>query len=157
VDDEELSFWAAFWNEEHHAEFQEWYSSEPEERIGRTPELPDYQYDDLQEQVITGRQAGTSDVTEGVIEHPADYVNAGIIEPLTDRMDELDYPRRLQRHRARGVRVPGRTVGAALRRQRPGADLSERRPREVRLRGRTARGRTGVPLARLSALQRAVR
>lgn len=89
--EEDFAFWAAFWNEEHHAEFQEWYSGELEERIGRTPELTDYQYDDLQEQVITGGRTGTPDVIEGVIEHPADYVDAGLIEPLTDRMDELDF------------------------------------------------------------------
>ncbi|MEM4780423.1 MAG: extracellular solute-binding protein [Halalkalicoccus sp.] len=88
-DDEGLSFWAAFWNEDHHSEFQEWYAEEIEELTGQPPELTDYQYDDLQEQVITGGRTGTPDVIEGVIEHPADYVNGDLVEPLTDRMDEL--------------------------------------------------------------------
>lgn len=85
------TFWAGWWDDNHFAEFRDWYEGEIENETEQEWELTEYQYDDLQSNVITGANTGTPDLIEGVIEHPGDYVAADILEPLTDHAREFDH------------------------------------------------------------------
>lgn len=90
-DNNAVTFWSSLFESEVHAEFTQWVKDRCEEETGREFELTEYSYSDLQQNVLTGGQTGTPDVIEGVIEHPGDYVAADMLEPMTDRTDEIDH------------------------------------------------------------------
>ncbi|MFC4440352.1 MULTISPECIES: extracellular solute-binding protein [Natrialbaceae] len=54
-------------------------------------EFTDMRYDSIKEQYLTGANTGTPDAVEATPNHRGDYVSADLIEPLTDRIDDLDY------------------------------------------------------------------
>lgn len=54
-------------------------------------EFADMRYDSIKQQYLTGASTGTPDIVEATPNHRGDYVSADLIEPLTDRVDELDY------------------------------------------------------------------
>ncbi|XVH33109.1 sugar ABC transporter substrate-binding protein (plasmid) [Haloferacaceae archaeon DSL9] len=86
-----VTFWAQFWQSESHQPYAEWFAETIEERTNREFELTEYAYSDLRQNVITGGRTGTPAVIEGVIEHPGDYVGADLLEPLTDKTDEISH------------------------------------------------------------------
>jgi ABC-type glycerol-3-phosphate transport system substrate-binding protein len=90
-DNGDMTFWSAFWDDEDWEEYREWYSEEVEELTDEEWEFTEYDYDDLSDNVITGGHTGTPDVIEGVIEHPGDFVAADLLEPFTDRTDDIDH------------------------------------------------------------------
>ncbi|NGM70727.1 extracellular solute-binding protein [Natronolimnobius sp. AArcel1] len=90
-DDDGRTFWAGWWDEDHLEDFRPEFESELEEETGQEWELTEYQYDDLQSNVLTGGNTGTPDLLEGVLEHPGDYVAADAIEPLTDHVQDFDH------------------------------------------------------------------
>ena len=51
----------------------------------------DMRYDNIQQKFLTGAKTGTPDVVEGNPSQRGDYYSADLLEPLTDRVDELDY------------------------------------------------------------------
>ncbi|WP_254274499.1 extracellular solute-binding protein [Haloarcula marina] len=51
----------------------------------------DMRYDSIKQQYLTGASTGTPDLVEATPNHRGDYVSADLIEPLTDRVEELDY------------------------------------------------------------------
>ncbi|WP_101295876.1 sugar ABC transporter substrate-binding protein [Halegenticoccus soli] len=51
----------------------------------------DMRYDTIKQKFLTGAKTGTPDVVEATPNHRGDYVSADLIEPLTDRVNELDY------------------------------------------------------------------
>jgi ABC-type glycerol-3-phosphate transport system substrate-binding protein len=51
----------------------------------------DMRYDSIKQQYLTGASTGTPDIVEATPNHRGDYVAAELIEPLTDRVEELDY------------------------------------------------------------------
>ncbi len=90
-DDDGRTFWAGWWDEDHLEEFRPEFESELEEETGQEWELTEYQYDDLQSNVLTGGNTGTPDLLEGTLEHPGDYVTADMLEPLTDHVQDFDH------------------------------------------------------------------
>ncbi|WP_266082972.1 type 2 periplasmic-binding domain-containing protein [Haladaptatus caseinilyticus] len=51
----------------------------------------DMRYDSIKKKYLTGAKTGTPDIVEATPNHRGDYVSAELIEPLTDRVDKLDY------------------------------------------------------------------
>ncbi|ESP89830.1 sugar ABC transporter substrate-binding protein [Candidatus Halobonum tyrrellensis] len=51
----------------------------------------DMRYDNIKQKFLTGGDTGTPDVVEATPNQRGDYVTAELIEPLTDRVEELDY------------------------------------------------------------------
>ncbi len=89
--EDDLTFWWIEGESEDFADLNDWIRDSVEEETGRELELTEYAYSDLRENVLTGGRQGTPDAIEGVIEHPGDYVAADILEPLTDRTDEVPH------------------------------------------------------------------
>ncbi|WP_239638801.1 MULTISPECIES: extracellular solute-binding protein [unclassified Haloferax] len=50
-----------------------------------------FSYEDLRQKFLTGARTGDPDVIEGVLAHLTEYIKAGHLEPLDDRVEELDY------------------------------------------------------------------
>lgn len=88
---DELTLWWIDAESEDYEEFNQFIIDEVEEATGLELEMTEYAYMDLRENVLTGGRTGTPDVIEGVIEHPGDYVAADLLEPLTDRTDEVPH------------------------------------------------------------------
>jgi len=54
-------------------------------------EFAEMRYDNIKQQFLTGASTGTPDVLEVTPNHRGDYVSAEHLEPITDRVEELDY------------------------------------------------------------------
>ncbi|WP_157972547.1 extracellular solute-binding protein [Saliphagus sp. LR7] len=54
-------------------------------------EFTDMRYDNIKQKFLTGGDTGTPDVAEATPNHRGDYVSAELIEPMTDRVEGLDY------------------------------------------------------------------
>ncbi|MFC4439959.1 MULTISPECIES: sugar ABC transporter substrate-binding protein [Natrialbaceae] len=89
--DDQLTFWWIDGDSDDYEDHNEWLAETVESETDRELEITGYAYSDLRQNVLTGGRQGTPDVIEGVIEHPGDYVAADIIEPLTDRTDEIPH------------------------------------------------------------------
>ncbi|WP_164974757.1 sugar ABC transporter substrate-binding protein [Halegenticoccus tardaugens] len=61
------------------------------EKAGVEVTFTDMRYDGIKQKFLTGAKTGTPDVVEATPNHRGDYVTADLIEPLTDRVNELDY------------------------------------------------------------------
>ncbi len=88
---DQLTFWWVEGDSDTHQPVNDWLTETVESETDRELEITGYAYSDLRQNVLTGGNQGTPDVIEGVIEHPGDYVGADIIEPLTDRTDEVPH------------------------------------------------------------------
>lgn len=54
-------------------------------------EFSDMRYDSISQKYLTGARSGTPDIVEGNPSFRGDFVSAGLAEPLTDRVEQLDY------------------------------------------------------------------
>ncbi|ADB63435.1 extracellular solute-binding protein family 1 (plasmid) [Haloterrigena turkmenica DSM 5511] len=88
---DQLTFWWIDGDSTEYQDLNDWIEETVEADTERQLEITGYAYSDLHQNVLTGGRQGTPDVIEGVIEHPGDYVAADIIEPLTDRTDEIPH------------------------------------------------------------------
>ena len=61
------------------------------EQAGVNVTFTDMRYDNIKQKFLTGAKTGTPDVVEATPNHRGDYTTANLIEPLTDRVDKLDY------------------------------------------------------------------
>lgn len=62
-----------------------------EEQTGEEIEIGRFSYEDMRQKYLTGAQSGDPDALEGVLSHLNEYVKAGSLEPLDDRVEDLDY------------------------------------------------------------------
>jgi ABC-type glycerol-3-phosphate transport system substrate-binding protein len=61
------------------------------ERTGGELEITDFTYEDARQNFLTGARSGDPDSIEGVLSHLTEYVEAGHLEPITDRAEELNW------------------------------------------------------------------
>lgn len=61
------------------------------EQSGVNVTFTDMRYDNIKQKFLTGASTGTPDVVEATPNHRGDYTSADLIEPLTDRVNELDH------------------------------------------------------------------
>lgn len=61
------------------------------ERADTSLEIGRFAYEDLRQKFLTGARTGDPDALDGVLSHLTEYVKAGHLEPLDDRVEELDY------------------------------------------------------------------
>jgi ABC-type glycerol-3-phosphate transport system substrate-binding protein len=61
------------------------------EQAGVNVTFTDMRYDNIKQKFLTGASTGTPDVVEATPNHRGDYATADVIEPITDRVNELDY------------------------------------------------------------------
>ena len=100
-DDNQLLFWTGYFGDHETddavADHMEWYedrvTAQIEEEVGTEVELelPDMTYEDREQQFLAGADTGDPDYVQGLFEMLVDFAEAGHLEPITDRAEELDY------------------------------------------------------------------
>jgi ABC-type glycerol-3-phosphate transport system substrate-binding protein len=61
------------------------------DRTGSQVEITDFTYEDLRSGYLTGARSGDPDSAEGVLSHLTEYARAGLIEPITDEAQSLEW------------------------------------------------------------------
>lgn len=62
-----------------------------EERTGEQLDITDFTYEDARSGFLTGARSGDPDSIEGVLEHLTEYIEADLIEPITDKAKSLEW------------------------------------------------------------------
>lgn len=60
-------------------------------QAGAKVKFTDMRYDNIKKKFLTGASTGTPDIVEATPNHRGDYVSADVIEPITDRVNKLEY------------------------------------------------------------------
>ena len=61
------------------------------ERTGAQVQITDFTYEDLRSGYLTGARSGDPDSAEGVLSHLTEYAKAGLIEPITEEAENLEW------------------------------------------------------------------
>lgn len=61
------------------------------ERTDSEVEVTDFTYEDLRSGYLTGARSGDPDTAEGVLSHLTEYAKAGLIEPITEEAQNLEW------------------------------------------------------------------
>lgn len=100
-DEEQLLFWTGYFGDaetdDDVAAHMEWYEDRVTSRISEEVdrevelEMPDMTYEDREDQFLAGADTGDPDYIQGLFEMLVDFAEAGHLEPITDRAQDLDY------------------------------------------------------------------
>lgn len=86
-----VTHWSGFFDDPKAKAWVNWYKSEAKKEVKVNLQLSSFSYMDMRKKYLTGAKTGTPDIIEGVLSHVNEYAVAGLIDPITDRAEDLDY------------------------------------------------------------------
>ena len=89
---DQILFWEyAFPNDGTPPIWKNTFTENYRERTGEGLKIGRFSYEDLRSKFLTGARTGQPDAIEGVLSHFTEYIQAGHLEPISERAKELDY------------------------------------------------------------------
>jgi len=86
-----VTHWSGFFDNPNAGEWRDWYVQEASDQYNVEVETSAFSYADMRQKYLTGAKTGTPDIIEGVLSHVNEYAVAGLIEPIGDWAESLDY------------------------------------------------------------------
>ncbi|WP_129113967.1 ABC transporter substrate-binding protein [Halegenticoccus tardaugens] len=87
----ELLLWAAPFDEKEWDPWKEWFQEKWQENHDSSVTLSPFEYEDMRQKFLSGGRQGDPDAIEGLIENLPEYINAGLLEPITDQVNDLNF------------------------------------------------------------------
>jgi ABC-type glycerol-3-phosphate transport system substrate-binding protein len=91
VDSSTVEFWFTNFDNASLEEQNQWYFDRMQQQHGIDIKPDSFSYADSRKKFLTGAKTGTPDLLNGSLSHTGEYAKADLIEPLTDRVKQLDY------------------------------------------------------------------
>jgi ABC-type glycerol-3-phosphate transport system substrate-binding protein len=86
-----VEFWFTNFDTAALEEQNQWYFERMQQQHGIEIQPDSFSYEDSRKKFLTGAQTGTPDLINGSLSHTGEYAKAGLIEPLTDRAEEMPW------------------------------------------------------------------
>ncbi|EJN57696.1 extracellular solute-binding protein [Halogranum rubrum] len=87
----DLIMWNAAFQGDENKPWQDWYTKQFRKQHDTSISVSAFEYPDARQKYLTGGRTGNPDVIEGVLSHLSEYAKAGLIEPIGDRAEQLEY------------------------------------------------------------------